>query len=167
MKSTCHENIVRLFHSEFKEPFLFLIMEFCDGKDLNNFVKNRTVSQDECVKFIQDIAKGVRHLHRKNIIHRDIKPSNVLVKSDERSDSTLKLSDLGLAKSIPDSSGPVTNTGLVGTAGWQAPEVLRVAEGTESKYHYDCPADVFSSGLVCLTLVTHRVGENLDPLRGM
>ena len=69
-----HENIVRLFHSEYRESHLFLIMELCEEKDLNNFVKDRTVSQDMCVKFMQNIAKAVTHLHKDSILHRDIKP---------------------------------------------------------------------------------------------
>ena len=86
---------------------------------------------------------------------------------DEDWKFVLKLSDMGLARHVPQSSAPVSITGYVGTSGWQAPEVIMLVEDTEATYHYSFPADVFASGLVFLTLVTHQRGENLRPLAGM
>ena len=168
MKSIHHENVVTLFFSEYRGSHLFLIMELCADKDLNNFLRDRTVSQDSCVRFMQNIAKGINHLHEKAILHRDLKPNNILVQKNEVSGHVLKVGDMGLAARIPQSSASVSITGKVGTVGWQAPEVLMLAEGRkDAAYHYSRPADVFASGLVFLTLVTHRQGESLYPRTGM
>ena len=167
MKSIHHENIVRLLYSEYRTPYMFLVMELCDN-DLNNFLLDITIPLTLCVKFMQNIAQAINHLHNEvNILHRDIKPTNTLVQQDEVSGYILKLSDFGLAKRIPQSSAPITNTAHVGTRGWEAPETLTLVKDTKTTCHYGRPADVFSSGLEILSMVTHQPGEALQPITGM
>ena len=56
-------------------------------------------------------------------MHRDIKPENFLVTSTNSGDkSLLKLADFGLAKSVKDKSGTLTE--YVSTRWYRAPEVV-------------------------------------------
>ena len=167
MRKIDHKNIVKLLDYGYKEGFLFLIIELCEDKDLNNFLQNKDISQDLCVSFMQNIAKAVRYLHEeKNILHRDLKPKNILVKKNEVSGPVLKICDVGLAKCISKSLSPLPLEGNVGTSGWQAPETIMLVKDREA-YIYGRPADVFSGGLVFWTLVKHRQGEHLSAPKSM
>ena len=70
------------------------------------------------------------------VIHRDIKPENLLVSST----GVLKLCDFGFARSLTQSSGPLTD--YVSTRWYRAPELL---VGSTS---YNQAIDVWSIGCI-------------------
>lgn len=78
-------------------------------------------------------------MHAKGMLHRDIKPGNVLVGED----GTAKLTDLGIARWAEETR---TDTGLIGTPGYVAPEV---ADGGAST----AAADLFSLGATLFAAV--------------
>ena len=70
--------------------------------------------------FLQ-IASGLGYLHKQGIIYRALKSDNILVFSlDLNSSVNVKLSDYGISRFC--SSGGTA--GLVGTPGYQAPEII-------------------------------------------
>jgi hypothetical protein len=82
-----HENIVKLFDYNIY-PLPHLEMELCDGQfDFNVPAIEKTVSM------VCDIAKGLRHAHKRKIIHGDLKSSNLLL-----NEGGIKISDWGLSK---------------------------------------------------------------------
>lgn len=57
------------------------------------------------------------------LVHRDVKPKNILITS--RSNRTrVLISDFGLCKAILKGHNSVSKTGIVGTEGWIAPEII-------------------------------------------
>ena len=89
-----------------------------------------------------DAARGLEHIHSKNIIHRDIKPDNLMLTADG---NRLVIMDLGLAK-ISDASRQVTDdkVKVLGTLAYMAPEQL-----TMQLLKIDHRVDIYGLG-VCL-----------------
>ena len=93
-----------------------------------------TVRVTEVYESSRGLVSGVKYLHDSYIVHRDIKPQNVLLlrrangddeKNDWAKNYVAKLSDMGLGKQLRQQRSSWRGGGTVGTAGWQAPEVLR------------------------------------------
>ncbi|KQY87295.1 hypothetical protein ASD24_05385 [Paenibacillus sp. Root52] len=81
----------------------YLVMEYCTGIMLNDYLKERNHALDAA--FIKGtllpIIDTVEHIHKQGILHRDLKPSNIMVMED----GTPKLLDFGSAVRWPMPSG--------------------------------------------------------------
>lgn len=53
------------------------------------------IKEEDCVRYIFEIAKGLEYLHQKGIIHRDIKPENIILVND-----MCKIGDFGWAAKL-------------------------------------------------------------------
>ncbi|KAG6915940.1 hypothetical protein DXG01_009206 [Tephrocybe rancida] len=104
LKSLSHRHITRLIDIVRAERHIYLIMEYCGGGDLTNYIKKRgrvegleyvpstgtapqyyphprTGGLDEIVvrSFLRQLARALKFLRHRNLIHRDIKPQNLLL----------------------------------------------------------------------------------------
>ena len=78
--------------------------------------KKEYFSEEEILKLMNGIFKGLEHCHNRNIIHRDLKPENILLVKDHP-----KLCDFGLAVDLQDASSIILDK--AGTKGYVAPEI--------------------------------------------
>ena len=80
MKSFDNPNIVKL-HSILKtKRYFYLVMEFCNGGDLNKQIKKHKRFEEHVTQnIIYQVSLGLKALHENNIIHRDLKLSNFLL----------------------------------------------------------------------------------------
>ncbi len=58
---------------------LWLVMEYCEGGDLSQYVLSRLPDAECNYAVVQQLGSAIAFLHRHGIVHRDIKPDNVLV----------------------------------------------------------------------------------------
>jgi AP2-associated kinase len=80
---------------------VFLLMEYCNGGGLIDFMNTRLqnrLTEPEIIKIISDVAQGVACMHylKPPLLHRDLKVENVLISSDGIS-KQFKLCDFGSA----------------------------------------------------------------------
>merc|ERR1719440_606520 len=104
LKACNHENITSLYHTYEDAQSIYLALEYCDGGDFGDKLKERASSlrEEDAADWMRQIMSAIAALHARDICHRDIKPDNFMV-----SDKLLKLSDFGLAVHI--TSGKLLN----------------------------------------------------------
>jgi serine/threonine protein kinase/Flp pilus assembly protein TadD/TolB-like protein len=132
---------------------LFVVLEYVEGVSLRERLRGRLPMEEFLGLAIQS-AEGLVGAHEKGVLHLDIKPEDIMLTPDGK----VKLLDFGVAKVLPDAgAGSDTKTetqrgftsGLNGTPGYMAPEVLAGKE-------LDGRADVFSLGAVFYEALTHQ-----------
>ncbi|KAI1892311.1 hypothetical protein AGOR_G00132030 [Albula goreensis] len=138
-----------------EEPcYLWFVMEFCEGGDLNQFILSRRPDPRTNKSFMLQLTSAVAFLHKNNIVHRDLKPDNILI-SEKSGVPVLKVADFGLSKVCAGLGGlgkegedrskcvNVNKFWLSSACGsdfYMAPEVW---EG-----HYTAKADIFALGII-------------------
>ena len=75
-----HPNIVHAYDADQLAGQYFIAMEYIDGADLAQLVKQSGPLQvAQACEYIRQAALGLQHAHECGLIHRDIKPHNLLV----------------------------------------------------------------------------------------
>ncbi|KAG8455981.1 hypothetical protein GDO86_001969 [Hymenochirus boettgeri] len=150
LKELKHENIVALYDFQELANSVYLVMEYCNGGDLADYLHAmRTLSEDTIRLFLQQIAGAMKMLHSKGIIHRDLKPQNILLscsggRKSNPNNIRIKIADFGFARYLQNNMMAAT---LCGSPMYMAPEVIM-------SQHYDAKADLWSIGTIiyqCLT----------------
>ncbi|CAI9097634.1 OLC1v1034105C1 [Oldenlandia corymbosa var. corymbosa] len=123
-----------------------IVSEFLPGGTLAAYIiKPKKIAFSRKLQLALDAARGVSHLHSKNILHRDVKLENLLLDGEGR----VKILDFGISR-IEDVDMSVN----VGSRGYKAPEVM--IHGS-----YDCRCDVFSFG-ICLWEIYYQKRAQLN-----
>ncbi|XP_028273496.1 serine/threonine-protein kinase ULK1 isoform X4 [Parambassis ranga] len=150
LKELKHENIVALLDFQETASSVYLVMEYCNGGDLADYLHSKgTLSEDTIRVFLQQIAGAMRVLQTKGIIHRDLKPQNILLsyppgRKSHSNNTCIKIADFGFARYLQNNMMAAT---LCGSPMYMAPEVIM-------SQNYDAKADLWSIGTIvfqCLT----------------
>ena len=142
LKIIKHKYIVQLYEILQTQKHIFIIMEYCEGKDIMDYIlKKNGLSEMESLKYFQQLINALMYLHSQNIAHRDIKIDNLLLDKNKN----LKLIDFGLSTKY---SNDILLNQACGTVVYAAPEVLQGYD-----YH-GMMVDVWSSGIVLYGLLS-------------
>lgn len=161
-ESDTHPNVIRYFCTERDRLFTYIAIELC-AATLQQYVENPSAFPDlSPISLLEQTMCGLSHLHSLNIVHRDLKPRNILLSGPSAAGRVRALiSDFGLCKKIQDGRCSFSlRSGIPGTEGWIAPEVLRETPGNKPT----AAVDVFSAGCVFYFVVSkgqHPFGDAL------
>lgn len=152
-----HANIVQTYHLGEIRGHYFMVMEFVQGINLEEFILQhrglqKPVPLELACFIVSRICRGLNYAHRKQdgqgrplgIVHRDVNPRNIMLSSD----GDVKLTDFGIAKALNlmyNQEGEV----IAGKDEYLSPEQAR-REVTDAR------ADLFSCGVILLELVCGR-----------
>ena len=128
-------------------PRVFLVMEYVEGLDLRQRLREGPLSPLEVAYLGWDLLSALAHVHEHGIIHRDLKPANVLLAAARGRPMRGKLADFGIA--MLHGVSEESSVGTTGTAAYLSPEQVEGrALGPET--------DIYSTGLVLLEACTGR-----------
>jgi len=139
-------HVLKVLHTRRSRRSLYYVMEYFEGQTLRQWMLDHPACDLESARgLVEQIAKGLRAFHRKEILHRDLKPENILI---DRT-GTCKIIDFGSAfvAGVEEVSHEASGGGFAGTIGYMAPE-----------YHCGEPSstrsDIYSLGVIAYELLT-------------
>jgi serine/threonine-protein kinase len=149
-----HENIIDITDfGETEDGLVYLVMEYLQGRALDEEIAGRPMSPVRALRIAIQIAAGLGRAHELDVIHRDVKPGNVFLVRRRSEGDTVKLLDFGIARFERELR--ITDRGtLLGTPEYIAPEQVRTGEVSPH-------TDLYALGCVLFEML---VGE--PPFRG-
>jgi serine/threonine protein kinase len=76
----------------------YLILEYCEGKDLHTYLKSKgKLSEMEVQYMMHSLVPAFQYLYEHKVIHRDIKLKNLL-RAQNKDYSIIKVCDFGTAR---------------------------------------------------------------------
>ena len=139
-------SIINIFDVCEEEGKSFIVMEYVEGKTLKDLLEEKgSLSPYKAVCIAEDIAAGLSHAHRRNIIHCDIKPHNILITENMHP----KIADFGIARMISNMTMVYTNS-VIGSVHYLSPEQASGKPVTAQ-------SDIYSLGIVLYEMLTGHV----------
>ena len=78
--SLTHPHVLPLYDSGDTDGLLYFVMPYVEGESLRQRLdREKQLAVDESVRIAVEVADGLDHAHRHDVIHRDIKPANILL----------------------------------------------------------------------------------------
>lgn len=144
-----HPNIVQVYDfGRSPDGIYYFVMEFVSGYSVGEWVRRKkTLSREDALLCAHCVAEALHYAWDKaGIIHCDIKPDNVMIDGD----GTVKVADLGLARSVRSMLDQARSGSdvVMGTPHYISPEQSRGGE------ELDCRTDIYALGAMlyhCLT----------------
>lgn len=80
-----HENVVALLDCRESQHHVYLVMEYCNGGDLSDYLHSKGLLSEDTIKmFLKQIASAMKALNAKGVVHRDLKPQVKLTKINSK-----------------------------------------------------------------------------------
>src|SRR5882672_2451283 len=144
-----HKNLIAAIDVGVSNGIYYFVMEFVTGKSCREMMaaQKGPLAENTTLQIAMQMAEVLDHIHQHQMVHRDIKPENILMTGE----GTVKLCDLGLAKSTTSIEQSLTQEGLaVGTPYFMSPEQIRGDKDV------DIRADLYSLGATLYYLLTGK-----------
>ncbi|XP_075436055.1 serine/threonine-protein kinase/endoribonuclease IRE1 [Ascaphus truei] len=159
-----YPNVIRYFCTEKDRQFQYIAIELCTAT-LQEYVEEKDFDRHGLgpITLLEQTVSGLAYLHSLSIVHRDLKPHNILI-SMPNAHGKVKamISDFGLCKKLAAGRHSFSRrSGVPGTEGWIAPEML----SEDCKENPTYTVDIFSAGCVFYYVVSegkHPFGKSLQ-----
>jgi len=132
-----------------KRNFLYVVTEFIDGQTLAQWMIDNPKPSVETVRgIVEQIAKGLRAFHRKEMLHQDIRPANIMIDTT----GTVKIIDFGstMITGVVEAAPSGDRNDILGTQQYTAPEYF-LGEPATSR------SDLFSLGVITYQMLTGKL----------
>ncbi|KAI9318426.1 kinase-like domain-containing protein [Dichotomocladium elegans] len=105
-----HSNILKLLAVYIHKEFVYLVMPFCTGGSLQQYVFDHQLTIGQLVYIVTSIASGLSEIHQHGYIHRDIKCDNIFLVEET---NEVVIGDFGVVSISPAADSNVEEAGVV------------------------------------------------------
>jgi serine/threonine protein phosphatase PrpC len=150
-------HLLRAYVSPRPRKFLYVVTEYVAGQSLRQWMRDHPKPDLERVRNIVDqMIKGLRALHRRDMIHCDLRPENVMIDRE----GTVKIIDFGSVRvaGLTEAGGESAAAPILGAVQYAAPEWLAGEAPTWR-------SDLFSVAVVAYEMLTGRLPYGADSAR--
>ena len=152
-------HVVKVTEPKQAPQFLYYLTEYVEGQTLAQWIEgNPKPDVNRVIQITEQIVKGLRAFHRKEVLHQDLKPDNIVIDKQ----CQVKLIDFGSSyvMGVHEISSPILRDEILGTADYSAPELL-LNEKSGFK------ADQFSLASIVYEMLTGRLpyGQGFEGIR--
>lgn len=144
-----HPGIVQVYDASVANDLYYFVMEYVAGYTVGEWVRRRgALAERDALLVVECVASALQYAwSTAGIIHCDIKPDNILVDAD----GTVKVSDLGLARTLTAMAMEAPDDDVMGTPPYMSPEQIR------GDVALDFRTDIYSLGAMLYHLLTGRM----------
>jgi serine/threonine protein phosphatase PrpC/predicted Ser/Thr protein kinase len=129
--------------------YIYTVTEYIEGQTLAQWMTDNPKCDLETMRgIVEQITKGLRALHRKEMLHQDLRPENIMIDTN----GTVKIIDFGAVRvaGVSETGLPDQGSDIPGTMQYTAPEYfLNEAPSKTSDY--------FSLGVIAYQMLTGRL----------
>jgi sigma-B regulation protein RsbU (phosphoserine phosphatase) len=143
-----HTSIVAVHDVGVDDGRCYIVSEYLDGPDLNNWIKKEQPDWQESVRIVAALADGLAAAHIRNTIHRDVKPANIIV-TDRPEGIVPVLVDFGLA--LNESTSAFKGE-VVGTPNYMSPE-----QANGRGHRIDGRTDIYALGVILYRMLSGQL----------
>ncbi|MDA0990847.1 MAG: protein kinase, partial [Verrucomicrobia bacterium] len=152
-----HPGIVQVYDANSIDDMFYFVMEFVAGYTVGQWLKRSgALPLKDALLVAESVADALDYAwDSAGLIHCDVKPDNVLVDAD----GTVKVSDLGLARTMTGMTRDLYSEDVMGTPPYMAPEQI------EGNVELDYRTDMYALGAMLYHLVTGEMpfaGYDMD-----
>ncbi|MCJ1386014.1 hypothetical protein MMC17_009139 [Xylographa soralifera] len=138
-----HPHIARLYEVIITETLVWLVLEYCPGDELYNYLlRHGQLPADKVQKIFTQLVGAVSYVHNLSCVHRDLKLENILLDKNEN----VKLCDFGFTREYEAKISHLQT--FCGTVCYSAPEMLKGEKYAGEK------VDIWSLGIILYALLT-------------
>ena len=148
-KMQANNGIVQIYDSFLENSTAYIVMEYMEGIELAQYMKNKgRLTVEEAKEILHPILLALKDVHEMGIMHRDIAPNNIFLLNDGR----VKLYDFGASRYI--SSSHSKSLSVIVKPGY-APAEQYSSRGSQGPW-----TDVYSLAATFYSMITGLVPED-------
>jgi len=137
-----HPHIARLYEVIVTETLVWLVLEYCPGDELYNYLlEHGKLPVEKVQRIFAQLVGAVCYVHQQSCVHRDLKLENILLDKNEN----VKLCDFGFTREYEGKANYLQT--FCGTICYSAPEMLKGEKYAGEK------VDVWSLGVILYALL--------------
>lgn len=135
-------HVFKVYQIKRKRSCIYYVTEYLEGQSLEQWILDHPDPDLTQVRHIVDqIIRGLRAFHRREMVHQDIKPENIMIDKH----GTIKIIDFGSTQvaGLKEIYTPISRYTLHGTANYIAPELFAGYEGTPKSDMYSLGVTIY------------------------
>lgn len=144
-----HSGIVQVYDANAVGGTYYFVMEYVAGYTAGEWLRRKgTIPEKDALLVVECVADALAYAwDTAKVVHCDIKPDNIMVDAD----GSVKVTDLGLARTISAMSARGLTEEVLGTPAYMAPEQAR------GETDLDFRTDIYSLGATLYHMLTGKL----------